>query len=131
MSRSPASLFEIAFTQADYGLRAYVTGINGTFETTLSYWRRIAAEARRTNPAALLVVDGIYGEPPPPEQLQAVVLAMKDEGIVHLPIAYVADDVAQIPQVELAGLMANESGFKVRIFGDEHEALLWLRYGEH
>ena len=130
MSRSTAVLFEIAFTPVDCGLRACVTGINGTLETTLSYWRRIAAEARRTQPAALLVVDAIYGEPPPPEHLHEVVLAMKDEGISHLRVAYVAEDVAQIPQIELAVLMANENGFKIRIFSEEREAVSWLRYGE-
>ena len=130
MSRSPAGLFEIAFSQVDCGLRAYVTGINGTLETTLSYWRRIAAEARRVQPTALLVVDAIYGEPPPPEHLHEVVLAMKDEDVSHLRIAYVADDVAQIPQIELAVLMANENGFRIRIFSEEREAVSWLRYGE-
>lgn len=130
MSRSTAVLFEIAFTQVDCGLRAYVTGINGTLETTLSYWRRIAAEARRIFPAALLVVDAIYGEPPPPEHLWQVVLAMKEEGVSHLRVAYVAEDVAQIPQIELAVLMANENGFNMRIFSEEREALQWLRYGE-
>ena len=130
MSRSTAVLFEIAFTQVDCGLRAYVTGINGTLETTLSYWRRIAAEARRIFPAALLVVDAIYGEPPPPEHLWQVVLAMKEEGVSQLRVAYVAEDVAQIPQIELAVLMANENGFNMRIFSEEREALQWLRYGE-
>ena len=130
MSRAPAGLFDIAFTQLDCGLRAYVTGINGTLETTLSYWRRIAAEARRVLPAALLVVDAIYGEPPPPEHLQQVVLAMKEEGILHLRLAYVAEDVAQIAQIELAVLIASENGFRIRIFSEEREALRWLRYGE-
>ena len=130
MSGSPVGLFEIAFSQVDGVLRAYVTGINGTLETTLSYWRGIAAEARRVKPAALLVVDAIYGEPPPPEHLRQVVLAMKDEGISHLRVAYVAEDVAQIPQIELAVLMANENGFNMRIFSEEREGLLWLRYGE-
>ena len=45
-------------------------------------------------------------------------------------MAYVAEDVAQIPQIELAVLMANENGFMIRIFGEEREALTWLRYGE-
>ena len=130
MSRAPAGLFDIAFTQLDCGLRAYVTGINGTLETTLSYWRRIAAEARRVLPAALLVVDAIYGEPPPPEHLQQVVLAMKEEGILHLRLAYVAEDVAQIAQIELAVLIASENGFRIRNFSEEREALRWLRYGE-
>ena len=44
--------------------------------------------------------------------------------------AYVADDVAQIPQIELAVLMANENGFRIRIFSEEREAVSWLRYGE-
>ena len=36
----------------------------------------------------------------------------------------------QIPQVEFAGLLANEHGFEAHIFADETAAVLWLRYGE-
>lgn len=131
MAGSPAaSLFDIVFTQTDYGLRAHVTGINGTLETTLAYWRRIAEEVRRVRPPGVLVVDDMDGEPPPPEQLLTFVLSMKGEGMEGVHIAYVERDAAQIPQVELAGLMAYEHGFNARIFDREETAVAWMRYGE-
>jgi hypothetical protein len=122
--------FAIAFTNTDYGLRAHVTGVNGTLETTLAYWRSIAAEVRRLRPSRVLVVDDMDGEPPPPEQLLTFVLSMRGEGLERVRIAYVERDTLQIPQVELAGLMANEHGFDGRIFGSEDAAVVWLRYGE-
>lgn len=122
--------FDIVFTQADYGLRAHVTGTNGTLETTLAYWRCIAEEVRRVRPPGVLVVDDMDGEPPPPEQLLTFVLSMKGEGMEDVHIAYVERDAAQIPQVELAGLMAYEHGFNARIFDREETAVVWMRYGE-
>ncbi|MEO8365563.1 MAG: hypothetical protein ABI538_05085 [Pseudoxanthomonas sp.] len=125
-----ASPFNIAYTQADYGLRAHVTGTNGTLETTLAYWRDIAGEVRRLRPSAVLVVDDMDGEPPPPEELLTFVLLMKGEGMEDVHIAYVERDTLQIPQIELAGLMAYEHGFNARIFDSEAAAVAWLRYGE-
>jgi hypothetical protein len=131
MTRTPGDApFAIVFTTTDYGLRAHVTGVNGTLETTLAYWRSIAAEVRRLRPSRVLVVDDMDGEPPPPEQLMTFVLSMKGEGLERVRIAYVERDTLQIPQVELAGLMANEHGFDGRIFGSEDDAVVWLRYGE-
>jgi hypothetical protein len=36
----------------------------------------------------------------------------------------------QLPEVEFAGLLANENGFDARVFADEAAAIRWLRYGE-
>lgn len=128
-SMTPAP-FQIDFTPAAYGLRVHVTGVNGTLETTLAYWRRIAEEVRRVRPPGVLVVDDMDGEPPPPEELMTFVLSMKGEGMEDVRIAYVERDAVQIPQVELAGLMAYEHGFVARIFDNEDAAAIWLRYGE-
>ena len=125
-----ANPFDIVFTHTDYGLRAHVTGINGTLETTLAYWRRVAEEVRRVRPSGVLVVDDMGGDPPPPEQLLTFVLSMKGEGMEDVRIAYVERDAAQIPQVELAGLMAYEHGFNARVFDREESAVVWIRYGE-
>ena len=130
MASQPASRFEITYVQADYGLRAHVSGINGDQETTLAYWRDIAAQVRRLRPKAVLVVDDMDGEPPPPEELLTFVLSMKGEGMEGIRIAYVERDTLHIPKVELAGLLANEHGFDARIFDREQAALAWLRYGE-
>ena len=125
-----AGPFDIVFTQVDYGLRAHVTGINGTLETSLAYWRCIAEEVRRIQPSGVLVVDDMDGELSPPEEMLAFVLSMKGEGMENVPIAYVEKNAAQIPQVELAGLMACEHGFNARVFDWEESAVVWMRYGE-
>lgn len=129
MSGADAPVFHIEFGTTDYGLRAWVTGTNGTLETTLAYWRAIAEEVRRLSPSGLLVVDDMEGLPPPPEQLLQFVQAMQGQGMEAVRIAYVERHTEQIPQVEFAGLLANEHGFNAQIFGDEAAAVRWLRYG--
>ena len=126
----PASHFSIAFTPAVYGLRAHVTGVNGTLETTLAYWRRIAEEVRQVRPSGILVVDDMDSEPLPPEELMKLVLSMRGEGMEDVRIAYVEMDAMEIPRVELAGLIAYEHGFVARVFDNEEAAAIWLRYGE-
>jgi hypothetical protein len=130
MSDADVPVFHIEFGTADYGLRAWVTGTNGTLETTLAYWRSIADEVRRLSLAGLLVVDDMEGLPPPPEQLLQFVQAMGGQGMEAVRIAYVEKHAEQIPEVEFAGLLANEHGFAARVFADETEAVRWLRYGE-
>ena len=121
--------FRIAFSPADYGLKAHVRGINGTLETTLAYWRRIAMEVRRLRPAGLLVVDDMEGEPPPPEQLEQFVKAMVGMGFEGVRVAYVEAHAQQIPEVEYGEILAREQGFDARVFGNESDARIWLRHG--
>lgn len=130
MDTGDGPLFHIEFATTDYGLRARATGANGTLDTTLAYWRTIAEEVRRVQPKGLLVVDDMEGEPPPPGQLLEFVQAMQGQGMEAVRIAYVERHAEQIPQVEFAGLLANEHGFDARVFADETAAALWLRYGE-
>lgn len=63
--------------------------------------------------------DDMEGEPPPPDQLLEFVQAMQGQGMEAVRIAYVERHAEQIPQVEFAGLLANEHGFEARIFADE------------
>lgn len=118
----------------DYGregglLRAHVTGVNGTLETTLAYWTALAAELRREPSASLLVVDDMEGEPPPPEQLAQFVQAMVGMGFEGVRVAYVEAHAQQIPAVEFGEILAREQGFDARVFGNEADARLWLRHG--
>lgn len=122
--------FDIRFQDAPYGLRCQVFGVNGTLETTLLCWRRIALEVSKRRPAGVLVMDEMEGEPPPPEDLLKFVQAMRGTGLETVRVAYVEHHPQQIPQVELAGILANEHGFNGRVFGNEEEASVWLRYGE-
>ena len=121
--------FKVDFSSFRDGLRAHVTGYNGSLECTLGYWRAIAAEVRQRRPGKLLVVDVMDGGVPPPEHLLAFVRQMGEEDIHDLRIAYVEDKPESIPKVELAGIFAHEQGFRVQVFASEDAAMTWLRYG--
>ena len=126
---APDPPFRIEYQRDGGLLRAHVTGVNGTLETTLDYWMALAGEVRRVAPAALLVVDDMEGEPPPPEQLELFVHAMVGMGFEGIRVAYVEGHASQIAQVEVGEILARECGFDVRVFGDERGARLWLRHG--
>ena len=126
----PASPFRIDYSREGELLRAHVTGINGSLETTLAYWTALAAELQRdTTPKALLVVDDMEGEPPPPEQLEQFVQAMVGMGFEGVRVAYVEAHAQQIPEVEYGEILAREQGFDARVFGNEDTARIWLRHG--
>lgn len=122
--------FTLDFQPAGYGLRVHVQGVNGTLETTVAYWLGIAEEVRKRRPRGLLVVDDMEGDPPPEEDLMRFVQSMRGEGFEDVRIAYVERHAHQIPDVELASIMANEHGFAARVFDNEADAERWLRYGE-
>lgn len=125
-----APTFRITFQPHGTRLRAHVLGVNGTLETTVAYWTAIGEQVQALKPRELLVVDDMLGDPPPPEQLQAFVHAMADSGFFDgLRIAYVEAHDHQIPLVEVAEIFARERGFDARVFGNEAEAAVWLRYG--
>jgi hypothetical protein len=123
------SAFSIEYHRQGSLLRAHVTGVNGTLETTMAYWMSMAEEVRRERPRSLLVVDDMEGEPPPPEQLAQFVQAMVGLGFEGVRVAYVEAHAQQIPEVEHGEILAREQGFDARVFGNETDAVLWLRHG--
>ena len=126
----PEPTFRIDYSRDGALLRAHVTGVNGTLETTLACWTALAAELRRDpTPKALLVVDDMEGEPPPPEQLAEFVQAMVGMGFEGVRVAYVEAHAEQIPAVEFGEILAREQGFDARVFGNEDDARIWLRHG--
>lgn len=126
-----ASSFRIGYRREGGLLRAHVTGTNGSLETTLAYWSELAGEVRREPPRALLVVDDMEGDPPPPEQIAQFVQAMVGQGFEGVRVAYVEAHANQIPEVEVGEILAREVGFDARVFGNEDAARIWLRYGNH
>ena len=126
---SAPSSFNIDYHRNGSLLRAHVTGVNGTLETTLAYWMSLAEEVRRERPRSLLVVDDMEGDPPPPEQLAEFVQAMVGLGFEGVRVAYVEAHDQQIPLVEHGEILAREQGFDARVFSNETDAALWLRHG--
>ncbi|MES2858658.1 MAG: hypothetical protein V4704_05710 [Pseudomonadota bacterium] len=125
---APAS-FRIDYRRQGSLLRAHVSGVNGSLDTTLAYWMALAEEVRRDPPRALLVVDDMEGEPPPPEQIAEFVQAMIGQGFENVRVAYVEAHAQQIPEVEFGEILAREQGFDARVFGNEADATVWLRHG--
>jgi len=107
-------------------LRVEVRG-PGTYANTMAYWKTIAAAVREQTPHALLLVDTTTGEALSPQEWKAVVDAMTGSGLESIRIAHVKPHGLQ--QIEYCELYAREAGFTARVFTDEAEAALWLRYG--
>lgn len=125
---APAS-FRIEYRRQGSLLRAKLTGVKGSLEITLAYWRALAEEARRDPPRALLVVCDMEGDPAPPGQISELIQAMVGQGLENIRVAYVEARSQQIPAVEFAEILAREQGFDARVFGNEADATVWLRHG--
>ena len=111
-------------------LRAHVVGINRTLEHRMAYWRAIGEQVQALQPRELLVVGDLRGEPLEPSQLQAFVQALVDGGLFDgIRIAYVETRHGDLARVEAVEIVAREHGFEARVFGNEVEAGVWLRYG--
>jgi hypothetical protein len=127
---SPARSFALAFVERPGFLRVHVTGANGSLETTVACFLAIAGEVRARRPARVLIMDEMSGEPPPPHEIEQFIRAMAGQGFEGVRVAYVEADGDQVPQVEMGEIYAREQGFDARVFGNEQQAELWLRYGE-
>jgi len=125
---APAS-FRIDYHRQGTLLRAHVTGVKGTLEMSLAYWRALADEVRRDPPRALLVMSDLQGVPLPARRIPELVQAMVGQGLEHVRVAYVEAHSEQIPEVEFGEILAREQGFDARVFGNETEATVWLRHG--
>ena len=47
----------------------------------------------------------------------------------HVKMAYVEGRADQMPRIEYVEVLALEHGYRVRMFANESDARLWLRYG--
>ncbi|HEX6614491.1 MAG TPA: hypothetical protein VF022_11555 [Rhodanobacteraceae bacterium] len=126
----PNDSHELRFeSRGDY-LRAEVSGPGDSLQVSLAYWCEIAQECERRDVRALLVVDLFENEPLEPAEVDQVIEAMRDSYMRCVRVAYCESNSAAVPQAEYGELTAREAGFSVRVFASEHEAELWLRYGE-
>ncbi|MEO6968648.1 MAG: hypothetical protein ABI132_09410 [Rhodanobacteraceae bacterium] len=128
-SNPPDTLFGIRYEDRGDYLYAVVDGPEDKLEVCIAYWKAIAAECERRGARRLLVIDRLLGEPVPPDEMDSLVEVLRGSVLEHVRIAYHEPVSAHLPLVEHAELRAREVGFTVRVFADEHEAVLWLRYG--
>lgn len=117
--------FEVSFEDIPIGLHARVFGFGG-FEETVASWREILVEVRKRNPAALLLIDELHGNPLTGPQWHALVEAMRGQGLEQTRIAHVKP--AGRNSIEFCELFARGIGIDARVFEDEEAAVLWLEY---
>jgi hypothetical protein len=122
--------FEVAFSWRGDILRAHATSGARSLDTSVGLWLAIAEEARRVAPDRMLVVGEMRGEPMATDALQAFFARIAGHGLEQVRIAYVEALALDFPPIEEGEILGRESGFNVRVFTNEANALMWLRHGE-
>ena len=113
-------------------LRARVTGGTDTgLAISSEYWLLIGDEVRASGAQELLVLDAMQGEVMTPEELGRFFEIISGRGLEQVRLAYVEGRADQIPRIEYAELMARERGYRIRMFNNETDAVVWLRHGMH
>ena len=102
---------------------------DASLAVTSEYWTRIAQAVHASGAAQLLVLDRLPGEVIDDEALARFFDNVAGLGMEAVQIAYVEGRADQIPRIEYAEQLALERGYRVRVFGNESDARLWLRYG--
>lgn len=125
--RQPDLGYRLAFADQSAGLRAHLSGRGGLPEVR-ACWMELAAEARRRDARALLLIDELEGAPLRPEEWKSLVAGMAGQGLERLRIAHVKP--RGLEKLEYCEIYAREAGLVARVFVDERAASLWLRYGE-
>ncbi len=115
--------------RADY-LYAEVHGPEDSLAITTAYWRAIDAECRQRGTRALLVCDCLRGEPAQQEDFRRLALALRGGVLEQVRIAFYEPVPENLRFVEHGELAMREAGFTLRVFGNEREAEVWLRYGQ-
>lgn len=98
-------------------------------ETTREYWQHIADRVSACGADALLVLDALPGEVMDDADLVRFFNGVAELGLDRVRIAYVEARTDQMPRIEYVEQLALERGYRIRMFANEPEARLWLRYG--
>lgn len=121
--------FAVGFRLDAGCLRVHVTGALGSLEEILALFLAVAAELRRTGAAQMLMIDDTRRDVPDAAQFGLLVQAVDGAGFAGVRLAYVSGRGGEAVPLEANELLARERGYVLKVFGDEMQALLWLRYG--
>ncbi len=100
-----------------------------SLELTREYWLRISERVNASGAEQLLVLDALPGEVMSDEDLVRFFDSVGGLGLEHVKVAYVEGRTDQVPRIEYVELLALERGYRIRMFANESDARLWLRYG--
>jgi hypothetical protein len=118
--------YRIDFQSAGPLLRVHVTGTS-SFASTIAYWLQIVAEVQARKPATLLLIDELQGRALTADEWHSLVEGTKQQGLETVRIAHVKP--LGLQGVEHCEIYAKEIGLDARVFDNETNARLWLRYG--
>jgi hypothetical protein len=118
--------YRIDFQSAGPLLRVHVTGTS-SFASTIAYWLQIVAEVQARKPATLLLIDELQGRALTADEWHSLVEGTKGQGLETVRIAHVKP--LGLQRVEHCEIYAKEIGLDARVFDNETNARLWLRYG--
>ena len=101
---------------------------DSSLPVTSEYWLSIIHKLRTLGATQLLLLDAKESDVMSHEDLERFFVAIAGQGLEHAKIAYVEGRVDQMPHIQEAELMALERGYRIRMFGNESNARIWLRY---
>lgn len=119
---------ELGFLAPLLCVRVFGDG-DSSLPVTSEYWLHIIQQVHAYGASQLLVLDAKESDVMSPEDLERFFIAIAGKGLEQVQIAYVEGRVDQMPRIQEAELMALERGYRIRMFGNESDARLWLRYG--
>jgi hypothetical protein len=121
--------FSVGFGVEGGCLRAAPTGVIATVEDAIALFRAVAAERRRVGARSVLIVDQTSGIVPDAGGFERLAAAMAGEGFEDVRVAYVDVAGTAIARVEVGEIVARSHGYRLRVFDNEAQARIWLRYG--
>jgi hypothetical protein len=112
--------------EAGGSLHVRVRGAS-SLANTVAYWQAILDEIASRRPRYLLLVDELEGDPLLAGEWKQLVGTMAGRGLEGVRIAHVKPE--GLDRIEHCEIFAREAGLVARVFVDEHDASVWLRYG--
>jgi hypothetical protein len=122
--------FDLQFEQRPGYVYLRVTGVAVGLEIAIAYWLAIARICRDRRTQPVLLVEDISGESPDREdRVPELASALAGLDLTRFRIAVVKHMLADISLAEAVALAMQASGWDVRVFANEGEAMLWLLHG--
>lgn len=108
-------------------LRAHVFDGTDSLQVSVAMWKLLAEQCRLHGQSQLLVIEDLAGTVDAAE-IDTVVAAMASFGLADIRIAFV-DLHEDVRTNEHAEILALEQDITIVVFGQESQAMHWLRYG--
>jgi hypothetical protein len=120
--------YQLKFEHRSQYLYAYVNGENDSAEISLSFWREIAAEYRKTKYTKILVDEDIRGCVSP-EDMYRIGAEIPKLGFTSVRVAFFDRYVEHHEMNRFGILVATNRGLISRTFNDFSQAERWLLKG--